>query len=103
MTSSLLLALDGLLLVVVYIEVVLVDVFDNLVGNVVADALAALAEKPDLSGRDIVLDQLWDDTDVVSVLLKSEEGVICVKSVLVMCACGIVHGTYRCRCHCARG
>lgn len=41
-------ALIGLLLVVLKIEIVVIDVLDDLVGDIVADALAALPEQTDL-------------------------------------------------------
>ena len=47
----------------------LVDVVDHLVGNVVTNALPALAEQANLGRRDIVLDELWDDPNVVLPLL----------------------------------
>jgi hypothetical protein len=49
---------------------VFVDVIDDLVGDVVADALAPLAEQADLGGRDVVLDELRDDADVLPPLLE---------------------------------
>jgi len=55
---------------------VLVDVVDDLVRNVVANALAALPEQPDLGRRYVVLNQLRNDTDVVPVLLESEQRII---------------------------
>ena len=78
------LALVGLLLVIIDIEIVLVDVVDDLVGNVVADTLAALAEESDLGRGNIVLDQLRDDPDIIPVLLKAYERIICHMSVLPM-------------------
>ena len=53
-----------------------VDVVDNFVGNVVADALTALAEEADLGRRHIVLDELRDNVDVISVLLEADKGIV---------------------------
>jgi hypothetical protein len=72
-----LLALVRLCLFIVRcIEAVLVDVVDDLVGDVVANALAALAEEANLGRRNVVLDQLRDHTDVVPPLLQTDERVI---------------------------
>lgn len=54
----------------------LVNVIDNLVRNVVTDALSTLTEKADLGGRDIVLDELRNYTNIVFPLLQADEGVI---------------------------
>lgn len=77
-----------------------VDVVDDLVGNVVTDTLTPLAEQANLGGRDIVLDELGDDANVVSPLLQLNKGIVCFKSVVVEDV--YVHSTYRYRCHCAR-
>ena len=76
------LALVGRLLLVVAVEAVLVDVVDHLVGNVVADALASLAEEANLGRRHVVLDELRNNADVVPPLLQLHEGVIWYKSVI---------------------
>ena len=47
----------------------LVDVVDDLIGNVVTNALPALAEQANLGRRNIVLNELWNDPDVVLPLL----------------------------------
>lgn len=60
----------------------LVDVVDDLVRDVVANALAALAEEADLGGRDIVLDELRNNTNVVLPLLKADKSIIYKLSVL---------------------
>ena len=54
----------------------LVDVVDDLVGNVVTNALPALAEQADLGRRDIVLDKLWNDTNVVLPLLQADKRIV---------------------------
>ena len=54
----------------------LVDVVNNLVRDVVSDALAALAEQANLCRRDIVLDELRNNTDVVFPLLQANKGII---------------------------
>lgn len=54
----------------------LVDVVDNLIGNVVTNALPALAEQADLGRRNIVLDKLWDDPNVVLPFLQADERVV---------------------------
>jgi hypothetical protein len=59
---------------------VFVDVVDDLVGDVVADALAALAEEADLGGRDVVLDELRDDADVLPPLLELYKRIVCETS-----------------------
>lgn len=61
----------------------LIDIVDNLIRNVVTNALSALAEQADLGGRDIVLNELRDDTDVVLPFLKAYKCVICTKSIHV--------------------
>ena len=47
----------------------LVDVVDDLVRDVVTNALPALAEQANLGRRNIVLNELWNDPDVVLPLL----------------------------------
>ena len=54
----------------------LVDVVNDLIGNVVTDALSALTEESNLGGRDIVLDELRNNANVVLPLLKADKGVI---------------------------
>lgn len=54
----------------------LVDVVDNLVGNVVANALPTLAEQADLCRRNIVLDELGNNTNIVLPLLQADKRVI---------------------------
>lgn len=54
----------------------LINVIDNLVRNVVADALAPLPEEADLGRGDVVLDELWNDTDVVSELLQAHKRIV---------------------------
>ena len=71
-----LLALVYRLLLVVAVEAVLVDVVDDLVGNVVADALTPLAEEADLGGGDIVLNELRDYADVLLPLRELNERVV---------------------------
>jgi hypothetical protein len=55
---------------------VLVDVINDLVRDIITDALSALTEKADLGGRDIVLDELGNNTNVVLPLLQADKGVI---------------------------
>jgi hypothetical protein len=74
--SRRLLALVRGLLLVVAVQAVLVDVVDDLVGNVVADALAALAEEADLGRGDVVLDELRDHADLFAELLEADKRVI---------------------------
>lgn len=69
-------ALIGLLLLVVAVEAVLIDVVDDLVGNVVANALASLPEEADLGGRYVVLDELGNNANVLPVLLEADKGII---------------------------
>lgn len=47
----------------------LVDVVDDLIRNVVTNALPALAEQANLGRRNIILDELWDDPNVILPLL----------------------------------
>jgi len=67
---------------------VFVDVVDDLVGDVVADALTPLAEEPDLGGRDVVLDELRDHADVLPPLLELYERIVCSMLVVVECYIG---------------
>jgi hypothetical protein len=62
---------------------VFVDVVDDLVRDVVSDALAPLAEEADFGGGDIVLDELWNYTDVVSELLEADKRVVYCMLVVV--------------------
>jgi hypothetical protein len=56
---------------------VLVNIVDDLVGDVVPNALASLAEEPDLGGGNVVLDELRNYANVLPVLLKAYERIIC--------------------------
>jgi hypothetical protein len=55
---------------------VLVDVVDDLVRDVVANALAPLAKEADLGGGYVVLDELWNYANMVTELLQADERVI---------------------------
>lgn len=61
----------------------LVDVVHDLVRNVITDALSALTEKADLGGRNIILDELWNNTNVVLPLLQTDKGIVCA---VLVCA-----------------
>ena len=77
----------------------LIDVVDDLVGDVVADALAALAEEADFGRGDVVLDQLRNNADVLAVLLKANERVVCGGLVSIV---GLrTELTHQCQCRCA--
>lgn len=76
MCCSGLLALVGLLLLVVTVQAVLVNVVDDLVRDVIADALAPLPEQADLGGRNVVLDELRNHADVVPELLKLHQRIV---------------------------
>jgi hypothetical protein len=60
-----LLALVCGFLLIVAVKAVLVDVVDDLVGDVVADALTPLAEEADLCRGNVVLNELRDHADVL--------------------------------------
>jgi hypothetical protein len=79
---------------------VLVDVVDDLVRDVVADALAALPEEADLGRGDVVLDELGDDADLLAELLEADERV--VFGVLVKFRIARLFA-YQCLCRCAPG
>lgn len=70
------LALLGLLLLVVTVETVIVDVVNNLVRDVVTDTFASFAEEADLGGRYVILNKLWNDTDVVPELLETDKRIV---------------------------
>ena len=69
-------ALVGLLFVVFQVETMLIDVIDDLVGDIIAYALSALSEQANLRRRNIVLDQLRDNPNIVSPLLEANECII---------------------------
>jgi hypothetical protein len=72
-----LLALICGFLLIVAVETVRIDVIDDLVRNVVADALTPLTEKADLGRGHVVLNELRDHADVLLPLRKLDERVIC--------------------------
>jgi hypothetical protein len=55
---------------------VLVNVVDDLVRDVVADALAPLPEEADLGGRNVVLNELRNNADVISELLELDQRIV---------------------------
>lgn len=70
------LALLGLLLLVVAVETVIVDVVNDLVRNVVTNAFASLAEETNLGRGNIILNELWNDPNVLSELLKTDKRIV---------------------------
>lgn len=75
-SRSCVLALISRLLLIVAVKAVLVDVVDDLVWDVVADALAPLPEEADLGGGHVVLDELWNHANVVAELLEADKRVV---------------------------
>jgi hypothetical protein len=75
-SRSCVLSLIGYLLLIVTVKTVLVDVVDDLVRDVVANALAPLAKEADLGGGYVVLDELWNYANMVTELLQADERVI---------------------------
>lgn len=70
----------------------LVDVVDDLVRDVVTNALPALAEQADLGRRDIVLNELRNHTNVVLPFLQTDERIIWMELVsLSMNRAHVVH------------